>query len=588
VVILLLCAFVAGAARAVSPCVLPVLPVALSAGVSGGRRRPLGIAAGLTVAFAFSTVAAVYVIDLLDLADDTLRTLAIVVLALTAALLVLPALGDRIEAALSRLVPTGVLRRAAGNGLWSGFGIGIALGFVYAPCAGPVLAAVITLSAAQPLEARRVLIAVTYAVGSGAALYVLILGGRRLSAPLLRHTRRVQLATAAVLALAAAAVAGNLDTRFQTEVTARLPGFVVDPSGALERTTKPQERLRRRRDGTAARAPFADAAHAAPSGSSHLPILGRAPDLVASGRWFNTVAGRPLVLRELRGRVVLLDFWTYSCINCIRTFPRLRAWDRRYRADGLTTIGVHSPEFPFERDPGNVRDAIERSHIDYPVMQDNDLATWRAYDNAYWPAQYLVDAQGRVRYAHVGEGDDDATESALRGLLAEAGRARLPKSTRTSADDSAPSLAQSTLGTPESYLGADRAARFANGKIVPGTRTFRAPARPLELHELAFDGRWSISAQEATAVGGARLRLRFLARDVFIVLGTQEPAAEQVDVRLDGRSIPSRSAGSDVEHGRLTVSSYRLYRLVRLPQTGSGVLDLRLPAGVRAYAVSFG
>ena len=201
-----------------------------------------------------------------------------------------------------------------------------------------------------------------------------------------------------------------------------------------------------------------------------LPVLGRAPEIQGTQRWFNTPNGSPLSLRSLRGRVVLLDFWTYSCINCLRTLPELRSWDGRYRRAGLTIIGLHAPEFPFERDAGNVERAIARNELRYPVAQDNDFATWRAYGNQYWPAKYLIDARGRVRYAHFGEGEYEATERAIRALLSEAGRERLGRRASARVESPLPGA------TPESYLGAERAARFLNGRIEEGRHDFE-PAR---------------------------------------------------------------------------------------------------------------
>jgi cytochrome c biogenesis protein CcdA/thiol-disulfide isomerase/thioredoxin len=372
-VALIVFAFVAGGATALSPCVLPALPVVLSAGLTGGRRRPLGIVAGLTASFAFATVALVYVIDAFGLPSDLLRNVAIAVLLGFGLSLLVPSLSARIEAWIGRLVPTPSRRPGAEGGFLSGLLVGASLGLVYAPCAGPILAGVITVSASQPLTAGRLAVALAYALGSAAVLYVLMLGGRRLTARLARHAGRLQMAMGAVMVVVALLMAADYDTRFQTAIADDLPGFVVNPSGDLER----MERLRD------------DIAELRPQQQGSSRAAGdAAPEFTGNQEWFNTPGGRALSLRELRGRVVLVDFWTYTCINCIRTLPYLKAWDERYRKRGLTIVGVHTPEFPFEREAGNVREAIAQSGLRYPVAQDNDYATWDAYENRYWPAKY--------------------------------------------------------------------------------------------------------------------------------------------------------------------------------------------------------
>lgn len=572
-------AFVAGAATALSPCVLPVLPVVLSAGVTGGRRRPLGVVTGLALSFAFATVALVYVIDALGLPDDLLRNVAIAVLLGFGAALVAPPVAARIEAWLSRFAPAPKGGDRAG-GFASGLLVGGSLGFVYAPCAGPILAGVITVSAAQPFTVGRLAVAASYAVGSAVVLYGLMLGGRRATRRLAPYAGRLQVGMGAVMVLVALLMLADYDTRFQTAIADDLPALVVNPTKELEESADVRDRLtelRARRTGVGTAA----AAESAPGEA--LPTLGDAPDFTGNQRWFNTPDDQPLSLRELRGGVVLVDFWTYTCINCIRTLPHLKAWDERYRGQGLTIVGVHTPEFPFERDAGNVADAIEQNGLRYPVAQDNDYATWNAYANQYWPAKYLIDARGRVRYTHFGEGDYEETELAIRQLLAEAGRQPGARARATAAE-----RASRFVTTPESYLGSARADRFVNGPIASGTRTFRVPASGLLPDSLAFEGRWRISSSSATAVGGSRLHVAFGARRVFLVLGSSGGRARPVRVLLDGRPVAGRWAGEDVRGGVATVRGQRLYRLIDLPRPRRHVLTLELPPGVSGYAFTFG
>jgi cytochrome c biogenesis protein CcdA/thiol-disulfide isomerase/thioredoxin len=558
-VLLILFAFVAGVGTALSPCVLPVLPIALSAGATGGSRRPLGIVTGLALSFTFATVALVYVIHALGLPDDLLRKIAIAGLIGFGVALAVPPIGDRIEARLSRIA--GRPRAGGeGGGFGSGLLLGASLGLVYAPCAGPILAGVITLSASQTFTAGRLATALAYGVGSAAALYALMLGGRRVMRRLARRSGRLQQGLGVVMAVVGVLMLANVDTRFQNAVAADLPGFLVNPTGGIEKSASVSKALAGVRGG----APVSQA-------SAGLRRLGPAPEIRGTQRWFNTPGGRPLTLAGLRRqkRVVLIDFWTYTCINCIRTLPKLKAWDAKYRRDGLTIIGVHTPEFPFEKDAGNVAAAVRQDGLRYPVAQDNHNATWDAYANAYWPAEYLIDATGEVRHVHFGEGDYDKTEQAIRALLAEAGRSRLGGTARAQVQT------PEGLATPETYLGSLRAQGFET-RVSDGMQRYRGAAPRLPLNGFAYRGVWKVGPESATAAAGARLYARFQARRVYLVLGSPG-RARRLRVLLDGRPLRT-----------VTVRRQRLYTLVDLPSAGRHDLELRPDAGISGYAFTFG
>jgi cytochrome c biogenesis protein CcdA/thiol-disulfide isomerase/thioredoxin len=552
-VLLILFAFVAGVGTALSPCVLPVLPIALSAGATGGRRRPLGIVTGLALSFTFVTVALVYVIQALGLPDDLLRTIAIVGLILFGLALAIPPIGDRMEAWLQRIAPARPGRRS-GEGFGSGLLVGFGLGAVYTPCAGPILAGVITLSASQTFTAGRLATAFAYGIGSAVALYFLMLGGRRVTRRLSARSGRFQQALGGVMVVVAVLMLANVDTRFQNAIASDLPGFLVNPTGGLEKSHAVKAQL------------------AGVRGGKTLPRLAAAPEIRGTQRWFNTPGDRPLTLASLRARhrVVLVDFWTYTCINCIRTLPQLKAWDARYRRDGLTIVGVHTPEFPFEKDAGNVHAAVEQDGIRYPVAQDNDYATWNAYSNQYWPAHYLIDATGQVRYVHFGEGAYAETERAIRTLLAEAGRARLGGSVGMRAETPGGRV------TPETYLGSARAERFTNGPLRNGVRDYGTGAPKLPPSHLAYRGTWGIADDGAVAGPGARLYVNFRARNVYLVLGSPE-RPRTMQVLLDGRRVRG-----------IRVGRQRLYRLVSLPKAADHTLELRPQNGTRGYAFTFG
>jgi thiol-disulfide isomerase/thioredoxin len=373
----------------------------------------------------------------------------------------------------------------------------------------------------------------------------------------------------------AVAVATDLDVRFQTALANDFPAFLTNPTRALERSHAVEDRLADLRGPARFAERDGDGPHAG------LPVLGKAPDFTGNQRWFNTPADAPLDLKQLRGRVVLVDFWTYTCINCIRTLPYVRAWDERYRKRGLTVVGVHTPEFPFERDAGNVQRAIVQNGLRYAVAQDNDYATWDAWGNQYWPAKYLIDARGRVRYAHFGEGDYDKTESAIRALLAEAGASKLGATARANVE-----VASRGLATPETYLSYPRGTNF-DPPLRPGTGSYAGTTDLPPVH-FSLTGTWKITKESATAVSGAAINARVTARKVFLVLGTDDGRPHEAQVLLDGKPLPDDEAGDDVSAGRLTVREQRLYRLVSLPRVEDRRLTVKLPAGVSGYAFTFG
>jgi len=573
--LLVVFALLAGAGTALSPCVLPVLPALLSAGATGGRRRPVGIALGLALTFTVTIVGLASVIDGVGLGPGITRTLAVVVLLAFGVVLALPSVAARLEAPLARLSRFGP--RGRGDGFASGLVVGAALGFVYAPCAGPILAAVIAVGAAS---SRTVPVGLAFSLGSALVLLALALGGRALAGRLRAAGRGpgLQRALAAVLILTGVAMATNLDVRFESAIADHLPAALVFPTKSLETSHAVSSRL----EDLHGRPRFAVASTGRQGvATASLPKYGPAPDFTGNQRWFNTPGGRPLTLKALRGHVVLIDFWTYTCINCLRTLPYLEAWDARYRADGLVIVGVHSPEFPFERDAGNVAAAIKREGIRYPVAQDNKLKTWQAWGNQYWPAEYLIDANGQVRHAHFGEGEYDKTEMAIRDLLEEAGHTN-PGAMATPKG----AIHPTAEATPETYLGLARAERF-DPPPGSGTRTYAAPAK-LETSHFALAGTWHESAVAATAGIGAAIHAAIVGKDAYLVLSPPAHGDGKVAVVLDGRPIAPDRAGADVHGGVVRVDRQRLYHLVSAPRVEHHVLTLRFSSGVSGYAFTFG
>lgn len=588
-------AVLAGAGTALSPCVLPVLPALLSAGGVGGRRRPLGIVLGLSITFTVTIVGVAKVVEGVGLGSDPLRDVAIVVLLVFGAALIVPELSDRIEAPLSRLARFGP--RTRGDGFLSGLLVGGALGFVYTPCASPILAAVISVSAAS---GKTILLALAYALGSAVVLLALTLGGRRLFDRVRRAGRGplLQRALGAIMILTAVAIIANLDVNFDQFVAEHIPDVNLTASlECSETVTSHLHEISGHKlkfapangssacggSGSSVKAAPANASQATLLAAAHgLKALGPAPEFTETQDWFNTPGQKPLSLSGLQGRVVLVDFWTYTCINCIRTLPYLKAWDASYRHDGLTIVGVETPEFAFEHDASNVANAIEQFGLRYPVVQDNEMGTWNAYGNEYWPADYLIDAKGQVRYATFGEGDYGKTETAIRALLAEQGSDVGGKSHPTDV------VVPSQQATPETYLGTERAQGWIDAPKAGEHDYGVPPSSALPLNDFALSGTWKIAGQPATAISGAGIDVEFQAKDVYLVLSSAGGNPRSVQVRLDGRPISAAQAGSDVHNGVATVRGQRLYTLVSLPRDERHWLSLRLAPGISGYAFTFG
>jgi len=578
-------AVLAGAGTALSPCVLPVLPAMLSAAGVGGRRRPLGVVLGLMVTFTVTIVGISSVVGGVGLGSDPLRDLAVAVLIVMGMALIVPGLADGVEARMSRLARFGP--RTRGDGFASGLLVGAALGFIYTPCAGPILAAVISVSAAS---GRTVAVAIAYAFGSGIVLLALALGGHRLFDRVRRAGRgpALQRALGAVMVLTAIAIATELDVNFDQYIAQHIPE--VNLTASLEKSHAVESRLGEL-TGHGAKFQASVATPSEPHNVSQaklladargLKVLGEAPELTETQDWFNTPHDRPLTLAGLRGHVVLIDFWTYTCINCIRTFPYLKAWDAAYRHDGLTIVGVETPEFAFERDAGNVAHAIGQFGLHYPVVQDNDMGTWNAYGNEYWPADYLIDTRGQVRYAAFGEGDYEKTETAIRALLAEAG-AQVGGMSRP-----ADVIVPSEQTTPETYLGTARAQGWIDGPHAGLHDYGTASHQNLGVSDFAYTGTWNIADQPAQAVADAGIEVSFQAKNVYLVLSSPGERPRPVQVLLDGRPIPAADAGADVHGDIVTVRRQRLYTLVSLPRDAQHRLTLRFAPGVTGYAFTFG
>jgi cytochrome c biogenesis protein CcdA/thiol-disulfide isomerase/thioredoxin len=545
---LIVIGLLAGVITSISPCVLPVLPILLAGSATGPPRRPFAIVAGLVASFTVFTLFAAALLDTLGLPDDFLRNLALVLLFVVAATLLFPKVADLIAVPLSRLV------RRPGSDLGGGFLLGASLGLVFVPCAGPVLAAVAVIAAEREVGLDGVVLMLSYAAGAAVPMLAVAVAGRRAltrTRAVQTHAATIRRASGVVIALTALAIVFELDRPFQTSI----PGY----------TAELQERIEESGSGERAIGRVSGRRHV--QTRADLLDVGPAPEFVGISRWLNTPGGNPLTLEDLRGKVVLVDIWTYSCVNCLRTLPHLKAWYERYHGTGFEIVGVHSPEFAFEREPDNVREAISSLGVDYPVALDNDFATWKAYDNQYWPAKYLIDRQGHIRYSHFGEGEYRRTENHIRTLLAERA-ARLPATTKGLADRSPHALI-----TPELYLGYLRASHYGGTRIVRDRTAYYPPPLALPESSFAYGGRWRVEGERIVAAGrDASLLLRFRASKVHLVLSGHG----RVEVDFGDRRRSVRVTGD------------RLYTLLTLPRIREGVLSVGFTPGVSAYAFTFG
>jgi cytochrome c biogenesis protein CcdA/thiol-disulfide isomerase/thioredoxin len=544
-------AFAAGVITAFTPCILPVLPIVLAGGAGGGtKRRPYAIAAGLITTFTAFLLAGAWLWGLIGVSAKHQIQIGAALLLVLALMLIVPKVGELVER------PFRILTRRRAGDLGGGFVLGASLGLVFIPCGGPVLATLTANAATDRVGGWIVAIAIAYAAGAAVPLLAIARGSRGLAARFRQHAQTVRTAGGVLMAAAAVVIYQGWAENLQTKV----PGYAQWVQDAIEGSSAAKQRL----DRLGGKTKPALASNGQLVGKVALKDYGAAPDVHDVSAWINS---RPLSLPELRGKVVLVDFWTYSCINCLRTLPYLKAWDARYRSKGLVILGVHTPEFAFEHDVGNVRAAVKRLGISYPVALDNGYGTWKAYSNNYWPADYLVDEAGRVRDVHFGEGDYAQTEQKIR-LLLEAGKAgRLPQAGRDT--DHTPL----EVRTPESYLGYLRIGNYTGSPLRTDRQAaYRFPAS-LTQDSYAYAGTWKVEGERIVAGDNARLRLHFGARTVHLVL----TGRGFVTVKLNGKL--QRTVRIDRD---------RLYTLVTQKRAADGLLELGFTRGLAAYAFTFG
>lgn len=556
---LVLIGLLSGVVTGLSPCVLPVLPVVLGASATGpegpsSRTRPFVIIAGLVTSFALATLAGSALLNLLGLPQDLLRWLGIAVLVVVGLGLLFPPIGRVLERPFAR-IPQRALNREG-----SAFVLGMSFGLVFVPCAGPVLAAITVLSATGGFGAGLIVLTASFAIGVALPLLGFAIAGQRMAERIRSvrgRTQTLRKVVGAVMVVTAVALSLNLTDSIQRYV----PGYVALVQDRIEGTDSARAALDdlSGRQATTAGAGDQLTFDQCAEDPAQLHNCGPARDLVGIQEWLNS---KPLELVDLRGRVVLVDFWTYSCINCQRTLPYITDWDAKYRQKGLTVIGVHSPEFAFEREVPNVADNAERLGVKYPIAIDNGFQTWRAWDQRYWPAHYLIDQTGQVRQVHYGEGAYAQTEKLIQDLL-DAGEQAV------SAD---PTQVRTQGQTPETYLGYERARSVVNASNQFFDEQHAYSAVDVARDQVALDGQWTVEPERIVAGEDASLRLRYYARDMYLVLGGEGT----VELRENGRARTIEVKGAPT-----------LYALAsHTPQ--ERVAELRMSPGVSAYAFTFG
>ncbi len=573
-------AFVSGLFTILAPCIWPLLPIVLAdVTQSKSKRRPLGITAGVALSFAFLTLAISALESSLGLNPNVLRKLAVVVLLVIGVSMVVPALSRRMEASISSLSGRfGGVGRNQRSDFSGGFITGLALGVVWTPCSGPILASVATLAATNKVSLQVVFVTLFYVAGVSIPLFGFAVGGQKLLAKsrrLSKHTGRIQMASGVIMILTAVAIYTNYDKTIEAKLLNAVPSY----SNALTKiesgsgVTKALAKLK----GT----------KVVPSTvtgdqSGLFNANSKAAELTGITKWLNTSG--PETLASLKGKVVLVDFWTYSCINCLRTLPHVEAWYNKYHSAGFEVIGVSTPEFAFEKDAGNVNSAIKRYGIPYPVALDNNYATWNAYNNEYWPAEYLIDSTGTIRRTEFGEGSYSQTEEAIRALLAQAGK-------KVSAPlSNLPDMTPQTQLTPETYFGSSRG-QYGYPEPSYPSGTFTIPLqKTIPIDHFAFGGRWTVAPDFAQASVGSSLSEHFGASKVYMILKPGSGAVNKVAVTYDGKPLVGALAGSDVVNGVITVDSDRLYNIFDSgAATSDGTLRFTfLNSGIQAFTFTFG
>lgn len=554
--LVLLFAFAAGVVTILAPCILPVLPIVLSGGVKQGRLRPWGIIVGVVLSFSAFTLALSWAVQQLGLSPNFSRNFGIMLLAILGILFLVPRAMAGFENWISQR-----LRRSGPpverHGFGGGFLLGISLGAVWTPCAGPILASVVAAAQTGAVTGQTVGVTIAYAIGAALPMGLIAGLGQRLMARIRGLNQRlgqIQKIFGIVIITVALMMATNLDRRAQSWIISITPNWLPQLQQFEERVSMKNSPSR------------------STQATTSLRDLGPAPELTGLTGWINR---QPVILAELRGHVVLVKFWTYTCINCIRTLPYVQTWYDKYHHQGFEIIAVHTPEFAFEKIPANVQRAVTDFKITYPVALDPNYATWNAYENRYWPAKYFIDARGRLRYIHFGEGKYDESEKVIQELLREAGQT-------VSVPLGQAGASPFRIGqTSETYFGLARAERFRSDQALAIGQTAYTVSQDLAPQTWAFQGDWTVNEEHSTAGKSSRLTLQVQAKEVYVVMSGVETAPQPVNILIDGSGATQLSVAG-------AAGEQTIYRVANFSSFGSHRLELEFPnGGVSLYAATF-
>lgn len=573
-IILIIFAFIAGLVTVLSPCILPILPIVLSGALSGGKSRPLGVITGFILSFTFFAVFSFTLAKALGISPDALRYISVALLVLFGISLFVPKFQLILEQFASKFSSIGQKKR---EGFTGGVILGVSLGIVWTPCVGPILASVLTLAATSSITLDLILITLAFSLGTALPMIGIAYGGRHVlqTLPYLKkRSEMIQKVFGILIIGTAVMIYFGWDRSFQSYVLEKFPEY-GEGLTKFEQTEKVQDNIEKLKE-SKGRGSSQNLLKMLAGGTSY-PAPN--PDFDGGGTWLNS---EPLSLnRELKGKVVLIDFWTYTCINCIRTFPYIKNWQETYKDDGLVVIGVHTPEFLIEHSTKNVKMALKKYDLTYPVVQDNAFAIWYSYENTGWPAHYLIDREGKVRHRQIGEGNYTETENLIRDLLAEGG-------TVTGEMKEIEGTGPSGLSTPETYLGYSRMERFSSPQGIKenSPQVYSIP-EGLSEDYFAFAGTWTIQDEPSISGNDAKIVLNYKAKGVYLVMKS-EGVESTLEILLDGKKIPKENAHEDVVDGAVTIKDQRLYSLVKHDKVENHELTVVMKdTPVSVYAFSF-
>ncbi len=552
--VLIIFSFLSGVVTILSPCILPVLPIVLT-GSLGDRKRPYGIVTGFILSFSILSLTLNIIIDYFRIPPDSLRTIAVIILIIFGFTLVIPKLKEIFMNLVSRvnINNSGKQRKGFSGGVIIGFTLGV----VWAPCVGPIMASVIALAATQSVNIYAVFIIISYSIGTSIPMLLIILGSKKILTKnrfLKNNTKKIQKLFGVIMIFLGIALNFNLDRKFQTWILEIFPkygtGLTNFENNSLVKNALKNESSERK--------------------EGVLGYYGKVPEFISDGIWLNNKSEIESI-EDLKGKVVIIDFWTYSCINCIRTIPYLKDWYSKYRDSGLEIVGIHTPEFVFERSSKNVLQAMEDLGVIWPVMQDNFYKQWKLYNNKYWPAKYILDREGNLRYIHFGEGEYQKTENVIRYLLEESGL-KLEKNKNIEIEDKLYS------STPETYLGYSRVDNFiSKDNLVKEKPALYTITSELKENEWGLNGEWIFSSDFITPESKGELLLNFRAKDVYLVIEPDSNKTGVINIFIDNKFIK-----------QLQPTESKLYKIADFEKSGIHKIKLQVDGRIKLFAFTFG